>query len=88
MPRSGLPRVIHKMVRVLQETFLNDHLHKKDYPLQSSTIQRIWNPPLRDLRPDIPENTKQPESEIGREPQNSSIPVPRFQSGGGLLNHT
>ena len=23
-----------------------------------------------------------------REPQNSSIPVPRFQSRGGLLNHT
>ena len=23
-----------------------------------------------------------------REPQNSSIPVPRFQCGGGLLNHT
>ena len=45
-------RAIHKMVRVLQETFLNDHLFKKDYLLQSSTVPRIWHPPLRnwDLR--------------------------------------
>ena len=32
--------------------------------------------------------TKRPENEMRREPQDSSIPVPRFQSGGGLLNHT
>ena len=31
-------RVIHKMVRASQETFVNDHLLKKDDP---STIQRI-----------------------------------------------
>ena len=42
-----VPMVIHKRVRVLQETFLNDHLLKKDYPLQSSTIRRIWHPPPR-----------------------------------------
>ena len=29
-----------------------------------------------------------PEMEVRREPQNSSILVPRFQSGGELLNHT
>ena len=28
--------------------FLDDHLFKKDDPLQSSTIQRIWHPALRD----------------------------------------
>ena len=39
-------RVIHKMVWVLQETFWNDHLLKKDDPPQSSTIQRIWHHPL------------------------------------------
>ena len=39
---------IHRIVRVLWETFLNDHLLKKDYPLQSSTIQRISHVPLRD----------------------------------------
>ena len=42
----------------------------------------------QELRLDIPGSTKQPESEMRQEPQNSSIPVPRFQSGGGLLNHT
>ena len=33
--------MIHKMVRVLQETFLNDHLVKKDDPPKSSTTQRM-----------------------------------------------
>ena len=42
----------------------------------------------QELRPDNEGNTKRPESETRREPQNSSIPVPRFQSGSGLLNHT
>ena len=32
--------------RVLQETFFNDHLLKKDDLLHSSTIQRIWQPLL------------------------------------------
>ena len=40
------------------------------------------------LRPDIPGNTKRPEREMKREPQDSLIPVPRFQSVGGFLNHT
>ena len=30
-------------LRVLWETFVNDHLFNKDYTLQSSTIQRIWH---------------------------------------------
>ena len=42
----------------------------------------------QELRPDIPGNTIQPESGIRREPQNSSILVPRFQRESGLLNHT
>ena len=33
--------MIHKMVLVLQETFLNDHLVKKDDPPKSSTTQRM-----------------------------------------------
>ena len=37
-----------------------------------------------ELRPDITGNTTVLEREIRREPQNSSIPVPRFQSGGGI----
>ena len=34
--------MIRTMLRVIQETFLNDHLLEKDYPRQSSTIPRIW----------------------------------------------
>ena len=40
------------------------------------------------LGPGTEGNTKRPESEMRREPQHLSIPVPRFQSGGGLLCHT
>ena len=42
----------------------------------------------QELRPDTAGNTKRPEIDKRRETQNSSILVPRFQSGGGLLNHT
>ena len=35
---------INGILRVLQETLLNDHLLKKDDPLHSSTILRIWHP--------------------------------------------
>ena len=34
-----------------RKRFLNDHLPKKDCPPPSSTIQRIWHPPLRETRP-------------------------------------
>ena len=33
-------------------------------------------------------NSKKPESEMRREPQQMSIPMPRFQKGGGILDHT
>ena len=40
-------RTIYGILWVLQETFKNDHLLEKDNPRQSSTIQRMWHPPLR-----------------------------------------
>ena len=40
------------------------------------------------LGPDTGGIQKKPESEMRREPQHSSIHMPRFQSGGGLLSHT
>ena len=58
---------------------------------QASTIfdnSKIWHSFLRNWDLILGGNTKRPESEMWREPQNSSIPVPRFQSGGGLWNHT
>ena len=48
-------RVIHKIVWTLQETFLNDHLLKKDDPPQFSTIQRILHHPLRNWHLKLPE---------------------------------
>ena len=41
-----------------------------------------------ELRPEIIGNTMVPKRKMRREPQNSSIPAPRFQSGGGILNHS
>ena len=41
-----------------------------------------------ELRPDITGNTMVPERDMKREQQNSSISVPRFQSGGRKLKHT
>ena len=40
----------------------------------------------QELRLDTEGRTKRPQSEMRREPQHSSILVPRFQSGGGLSN--
>ena len=38
-----------------RKRFLNDHLPKKDCPPPSSTIQRIWHPPLREWDLILPE---------------------------------
>ena len=40
------------------------------------------------LGPDTEGNAKRPENEMRREPQNSSIPVPRSQRGTGVYDHT
>ena len=42
----------------------------------------------QELRPDTGGNTKRPESELIRKPLNTSIPLPHFQRGGCMLNHT
>ena len=67
---------------------MNDYLLEEDEPLLSSTIERIWHPLLKNWDLRFLEVQKQPDRDMRREPQNSSIPVPRFQIGGGLLNHT
>ena len=43
---------------------------------------------VSELRPDIPGTTERLESEMRRETENSSTPVPHFQSGEGILHHT
>ena len=63
-------------------------------PAQEGLSSSIWNnsknlaTSSQELRTDTERNTKRPESEMRREPQHSSIPVPPFQSESGLLNHT
>ena len=44
-------------------------------------LLKNWDLILQELK-------KRPESETRREPLNTSIPSPHFQSGGGMLNHT
>ena len=81
-------RVIHGILWLLQETFLERPR------AQEGRISTLFNnsknlaSSSQEVRPDTAGNTKRPESEMRRQPQNSSIPVPRFKSGGGILNHT
>ena len=42
----------------------------------------------QELRPDTTDIARKREGEMRREPQSSSIPLPHFQSGGGMLGHT
>ena len=42
----------------------------------------------QELSFDITRTSKRPESEMKREPLKTSIPLPHFQSEGGMLNHT
>ena len=72
-------RVIHGIQWVLAREGRNITLFDNSKNLASSSFK---------LGPDAARNTKRPDIEMRREPQNSSILVPRFQSGGGLLNHT
>ena len=67
---------------------LNDHLFESDETFTFFNKSKNLASSSQELRPDITGNTKRPESETRREPQNSSILVPRVQSGAGLLNHT
>ena len=61
---------------MLQETFLT---------LENS---RNLASSCQELGHDITGNTVEREREVRREPQNSSTPAPRFQSGSGILNHS
>ena len=56
-----------------------------DDPPHSS---KNWASSSQELRLDITGTTKRSESEMRREPLNTSIPSPHFQSGCGMLNHT
>ena len=76
--------VVHGKLGVLRETFLFVYLLEKDHPQLSSKIQRFWHHLLETWHY---RKYNVPEREMGREPKNASMLVPRFQRGGGILNH-
>ena len=84
---SGLPHDTRNIVGTSGNVF--ERLPAREGPL-SALFEKSKNTASSShgLRPDISGNTMVLERETRREPQNSSIPVPRFQSGGGTLNHT
>ena len=84
---SGLPHDTRNIVGTSRNFFerLLDREGRTSTPFNNSKNLASSS---QELRPDTPENTQQPESEMRRETWNPSIPVPRLQRGSGLLNHT
>ena len=74
--------MIHKMVRVFQETFVND-LHKKDDP---STIQIFLHHLLRNEAWYYPTCKEEREIAMNRASLNTSIVLLHLQSGGWLTS--
>ena len=81
-------RLLHGVQWVLQETFLKAYLLEKDRRHLSSNIRGIWHHLLADWGLKLQEKHWDGEREVKREPQNSPIPVPRFQRGARVLDHT
>ena len=81
-------RTIHGMFWVHQENVFERLFAREGLPTALFNNSKNLASSSQELRPDIPGNTKLAESEMRRKPQNLSIPVPRFQSGGGLLNRS
>ena len=80
--------MIHRIVWALQDTFFerppaqegrSSALFENSKNLASSS---------QELRPDTTETAKRPKSEMKREPLDTTIPIPNFQSRSGMLNHT
>ena len=64
------------------------YLLEKGHPQLSSKISMNLASSSRRVRPDTTGNTMRLEKDLRREPQDSSIPVPRFQRGAGVYDHT
>ena len=87
LPRcdSGLPRNSPELYGYYWETFLHDHLLKKDYLPQSSTIQRISASTSQKLRADTTDTARR-ESGTKREWLNALSRSRHFECGSGMLN--
>ena len=82
-------RTIHGILWVLQESFVERP------PAQERRSSKIFNISMNlassseELRHDTARTTRRRESEMKREPLNtSSTLLPHFQNGSGILNHT
>ena len=75
--------MIHKMVRVLQDTFFQE-----GPPSTIINNSKNLTSSSQELRPDTTEAARRRESEMKRESLNTSIPSLHFQSRSGMLNHT
>ena len=89
MPRrdSGLPVITRNTVGASGNVF-------ESTPPREGTFRALFQNSRKlassccGLRPDTTQNQMVSEREVKREPQNSSIPVPCFQRGAGVLDHT
>ena len=89
MPRrdSGLPPFTRNTLGTPGKVF-ESLLLKKDHPQLSSKNSTNLASSSCGLRPETTGKTLVQEREVKREPLNSSIPVPRFPRGAGVLDHT
>ena len=84
---SGLPHDTQNIVGTSGNVF--ERLPAREG--RTSTLfnnSKNWASSAQEFRPNTPGRTKRLESEMRREPLNTSIPVPRFQCGGGLIKQT
>ena len=89
MPRrdSGLPHDTRNITDTSRNVFERPSAQEG----RSSTVfnnSKNWASSSQELGPDTTGTTRRRESEMKREPLNTSIPSLHFQSGGGMLNHT
>ena len=87
MPRrdSGLPPFTRNTLGTPGKVF-ESLLLKKDHPQLSSKNSTNLASSSCGLRPETTRKTLVQEREVKREPLNSSIPVPRFPRGAGVLD--
>ena len=78
---------LHGILLVPQETFFERLPAREGLPSALFENSKNLASSSHELRPDISGNTMVLEMEMRREPQNTSIFVPHFQSGCGTLKH-
>ena len=79
--------LVHAFLWVLQETF--ESLPAREGPsCISFNNSKNLASSSEELRPEVTGTSRRQEGVMKREPLNTSIPLPHFQRGGAMLNHT